>query len=66
MFKNAPRVFSVNSEKEVSKKTPPRHPGFYFALKDKSRKIKVPSSVLIFVALRTNMPGAYLNMHCMA
>ena len=49
----APYFFG-NSSKEVSKKTPPRHPSFYFALKDKSRKIKVPSSVPIFVALRNS------------
>ena len=37
----APYFFG-NSAKEVSKKTPPRHPSFYFALKDKSPQNKSP------------------------
>jgi len=50
VFRLLAPYFFTNSSKEVSKKVPPRHPSFYFALKAKSRKIKVPSSVLIFVA----------------
>jgi len=60
-FRPQTTYFFFNSEKEISKKIPPWHPGFYFALKDKSRKIRVPSSLPIFVVAANKfeqaMPG---------
>jgi len=45
VFRLLAPYFFTNSSKEVSKKVPPRHPSFYL-----KNKIKVPSSVPIFVA----------------
>jgi len=40
VFRLLAPYFFTNSSKEVSKKMPPRHPSFYFALKDKSPQNK--------------------------
>ena len=45
-FASLATPFFVNSDKEGSKKTPPQHTSFYF----QKAKIKVPSSLPIFVA----------------
>jgi len=45
MFKNAPRIFSLQQQKSKQKNAAPLNPGFYL-----KSKIKVPSSLPIFVA----------------